>query len=657
MSDEEASGKHGRLCVCVLEYACYDSIHVLVHERKSGAWPERVRGRRVQWQVRDSDLQAPKGAEHMTFQAPITIKEALDNIQGMRYAMPAIQREFVWSAEQIESLFDSLMRGFPIGAFLFWEVNSGTADAYPWLGFVRDYHQTKGRHNPDFEPLPDNNGLTAVLDGQQRLTALNIGLRGSYANKLPHFKWNNPAAFPEKHLYLNIDSWMKDDELDRRYEFKFLTQDDFEKDRGASKWFKVSDVMKMGTDPAAPFKYLLQNGLFNAILDDTDQQESSDRLDRLTQLRYTVHEYKPISYFLESENNLQKVLNIFVRTNSGGTELSNSDLLLSIAVAQFKELDARRAVHELIDELNEVGDGFNLHRDLILKAGLVLADINNIRFDIRNFNRVNIRKLEAQWEETTSAVRGAVELASSYGLSGRRLTSQNALLPIAYYLRLNNLGTHFLESVSYRPERDAIKGWLFRTLVARVWGTHSDALLVRLRSVIRDHGHGSFPVQELSTELAAIGRGIEFDDERLEDIIDTEYGGNAFVLLSMLYPFVDVANSKFHMDHVFPKSKFTRASLEKAGLSWDQSTQARERMNRLANLHLLPGPDNAAKRDKLPLEWLDSEFGDGDGRAYHVMQHDLGNVPGDLHGFVDWYDARRERMLDRLRGILGQRPS
>lgn len=593
----------------------------------------------------------------MTFQAPITIKDALNYIQGMQYAMPAIQREFVWNEEQIESLFDSLMQGYPIGSFLFWQVNSDTVDAYTWYGFVQHYHRTRGRRNPEFKPLSDNIGLIAVLDGQQRLTALNIGLRGTYANKLPNFKWSNPAAFPEKHLYLNIDSSLEDDELGRRYEFKFLTRNDFEKDGGISKWFKVSDVMAMGSDQAAPFKYLLRNGLFNAIMDDTGQQDADERLDRLAQLRYTVHEYKPISYFLEPEDNLQKVLNIFVRTNSGGTELSNSDLLLSIAVAQFKTLDARRAVHELIDELNEIGDGFNLHRDLILKAGLVLADINNIRFDVGNFNRENIQRLEEQWEETTTAVRAAVELASSYGLSGRRLTSQNALLPIAYYLRLNKLDTHFLDSVHYKRQREVIKEWLFRTLVARVWGTHSDALLVRLRSVIRDHGLGAFPVEELSTELADMGRGVEFDDDRLEDVIDTEYGGNAFVLLSMLYPFVDVANSKFHMDHVFPRSKFTWARLERAGLDWHQAAQARDRMNRLANLQLLPGADNASKLNMLPSEWLDSEYGEGEHRVHYIMQHDLGDVPSDIRHFVDWYEARRDLMLDKLRNVLGQRPS
>ena len=79
-------------------------------------------------------------------------------------------------------------------------------------------------------------------------------------------------------------------------------------------------------------------------------------------------------------------------------------------------------------------------------------------------------------------------------------------------------------------------------------------------------------------------------------------------------------------------------------------------MNRLANLQLLPGADNASKLDMLPSAWLDSEFGDSEGRAHHIMQHDLGDVPGDIRQFVDWYEARRETMLNKLRGILGQRP-
>ena len=44
----------------------------------------------------------------------------------------------------------------------------------------------------------------AVLDGQQRLTALNIGLRGSYAAKTKWRRIGRPQSYPKKHLYLDI---------------------------------------------------------------------------------------------------------------------------------------------------------------------------------------------------------------------------------------------------------------------------------------------------------------------------------------------------------------------------------------------------------------------------------------------------------------------
>ena len=58
----------------------------------------------------------------MSFVEPLTIKDAIENIHRKNYLLPAIQREFVWSPEQIERLFDSVMREYPISSFLFWEV-------------------------------------------------------------------------------------------------------------------------------------------------------------------------------------------------------------------------------------------------------------------------------------------------------------------------------------------------------------------------------------------------------------------------------------------------------------------------------------------------------------------------------------------------------
>ena len=58
------------------------------------------------------------------FATPITIKDAIDKIVDRTYLFPAIQRKFVWSSDQIEVLFDSIMRGYPINSFMLWEVKS-----------------------------------------------------------------------------------------------------------------------------------------------------------------------------------------------------------------------------------------------------------------------------------------------------------------------------------------------------------------------------------------------------------------------------------------------------------------------------------------------------------------------------------------------------
>ena len=52
-----------------------------------------------------------------------SIKDVLVEIEDGKLFLPAIQRKFVWSEEQITKLFDSLMRGYPIGTFLFWQID------------------------------------------------------------------------------------------------------------------------------------------------------------------------------------------------------------------------------------------------------------------------------------------------------------------------------------------------------------------------------------------------------------------------------------------------------------------------------------------------------------------------------------------------------
>ena len=141
------------------------------------------------------------------FQTPITIADAIKKIDSHDYLLPSIQRKFVWSAYQIETLFDSIMRGYPINSFMFWNITDKKIKQnfkfYQFLNAYRDFFKVD---NPDFDAI-NKESFYAVIDGQQRLTSLYIGLKGTYAYKMPRKWWvDNEDALPTRRLYLNLSS-------------------------------------------------------------------------------------------------------------------------------------------------------------------------------------------------------------------------------------------------------------------------------------------------------------------------------------------------------------------------------------------------------------------------------------------------------------------
>ena len=109
----------------------------------------------------------------MSYQTPISIKQAIDKIDFNHYLLPSIQREFVWGSGQIELLFDSLMRNYPIGSLLMWKVQGVNKTDHRFYSVLKNYREKYSIHCKEV----NTNSIAdfeAVLDGQQRLTALYI---------------------------------------------------------------------------------------------------------------------------------------------------------------------------------------------------------------------------------------------------------------------------------------------------------------------------------------------------------------------------------------------------------------------------------------------------------------------------------------------------
>ena len=182
-------------------------------------------------------------------------------------------------------------------------------------------------------------------------------------------------------------------------------------------------------------------------------------------------------------------------------------MLLSIATAQWENLDAREEIHGTVDEINRIGDGFGFSQDFLLKAGLMLAGVGSVGFRVTNFNRNNMKLLEDRWDLITRAVRAAVELVARFGFSQSSLSANNAVLPIAHYLYRRDTPKGFLSHSTYRQDRDAIRSWLIRSLLKRgIWGSGLDSLLTAVRSVIDTHGSEAFPTAQLEATMRVRGK-------------------------------------------------------------------------------------------------------------------------------------------------------
>ena len=581
---------------------------------------------------------------YKSFGSKGTISEALNAINHRNLVLPAIQREFVWRPEQICQFFDSLMQGYPFGTFLFWKVEPDNSNAYKWYDFVRHYHEKDRPHCPELGEMP-NQALTAVLDGQQRLTALNVGLQGSMAWKLPRAHYKFAQNFPTRHLYLNILA-EADEEQGFSHQFAFLRGDrprDFSENEW---WFRVADILGLRCN-ADVSRWIRDKGPAGAL---------SDRALGTLSLLYEVVHLKPmITYYEELSQNIEQVLQIFIRMNSGGTFLSYSDLLLSIAVAQWNHLDARKEIHQLVNDLNSTGRGFYFSKDFVLKAGLMLCDVN-VAFRVDNFNRTNMDMLEARWPDVKKALLLTVNLIDRFGFSRDNLSATNALLPIAYHLSRSRHGDGFLTHTSHHHDREAIRLWLTRSLLKQgTWaGGGIDGLLVELRRVISKNGYGDFPIDDVMSVMHDRNKSLRFDDEEIEHLADMRFADRrVFLLLSLLFPFLNLEHH-FHVDHIFPRARFSDDDLKAAGIPGEEHQSYREMMDGLPNLQLLEGSKNAEKQAMLPSDWLDKHTGGNpQSRQAYIDRHLLGAVPAGLQEFKGFYEARLKRLEERIRNVLG----
>jgi uncharacterized protein with ParB-like and HNH nuclease domain len=584
------------------------------------------------------------------YQTPITIKKAIERIQKKQFVLPSIQREFVWDTGQIETLFDSLMRDYPISTFLFWKVDKSKINDFQFYEFLKDYHERDKRHN-DKANLDDSESVIALLDGQQRMTSMYVALTGSYTKKLPYYKVTSSKAYPKKKLYLNLLKPAEDVEME--YDFRFITEEEAKPSEGFF-WFDCSQILAFDGQMAF-MQYLMQNGLLDTAKYPKETTEFA--LKTLGELFNVIHQKETLSYYQEEDSELDKVLQIFIRINSGGTKLSYSDLLLSIATAQWKTEDAREVIHDLVDELNDIGDGFGFNKDLVLKACLVLADFSDVKFKVDNFNQENMRKIESLWDTITRSLKDTVKLVSKLGYSRDNLLSANAIIPIAYFIYKNNCGEKLLHSSSHHHNRASIKEWLARVLLKGVFGNSPDSIYPPMRDLVNSN-IGSFPLKPTIQFFRGKRKSISFTEDDIDSLLDLQYGKpQTYCVLTLLYPSLNY-DFKYHQDHIFPKAQFHKKKMRILGYSEEEIEQYQYTMNALPNIQLLEATSNIEKTDKKFSDWLNERYPFEHDKHSFLLQHYIDTDTSlEFSDFIAFTEKRKAKLKHALVDVLNVKSS
>ena len=570
--------------------------------------------------------------------ASLSIKQLINDINSNKYYLPAIQRKFVWGEDKICILFNSIMQDYPIGTFLFWDLPAEKANKYTFYEFLKNYHERDSKNELVRHDFPGD--IRGVLDGQQRISSMYIALQGVFCTKIKHAKRANNKAYPERRMYINL--------ISGDYEFKFLADDDAKNNQQAY-FYLVRDILHELKDADSDdiVDKLIEKNVIRSVMLQEKRKLAKRNINRLLN---KFNDEQLVSYFKIVDKDLDDILDIFVRVNSGGTILSKSDLLFSTLVAHWE--DGREQVEQLISDMNGEDGLFGFNTDFLMRTCLFLTDAP-MNFKVQTFDAKNINKIKDNWEEIRKALTTSAGILREFGFNRARLSSNYAITPVAYYI--------YKGGVVDNTTKSELRDLVVNSLLKQVYSGQADSALGSLRDGLRVKVKGSDDEYQLKDKYFSFarykhtrlsgGKKLTIDTHDIDNFLEYKKGPFTFLLLSVLYPDLKLGQISFHQDHMHPHSKFSPKILAKLGISDEDSEQWSGMRDQLPNLQLLEGLENVQKQATSLDAWVKSnESGDTYYRKRNFVPLDQSLS---LEDFADFFGNRRDLLSRKLHRVLG----
>lgn len=555
----------------------------------------------------------------------ITIYEALQNIKNKKYVMPAFQRQYVWSMEQIEKLWDSILLDYPIATFLFWNVNNDnvTWDTY-FCNFLSSvtFNSRKQADSTNYtlSGIDTRDTNTAVLDGQQRLTSLFLSLFGEgYIRQKYTRKKSNNNLVTKLLIELNKDKLTVDEEEynTKKYDIKFsekigkLSPTQFEIKKILDKRFQDDSTREEAIEkeidnvPADSKQYAKE------ILNKLYKKVFKEELIRFTEI-----------YDMKQDDALE----MFVRFNNGGKALRKSEITMSILEVYWP--NARTEFGKILKNSYEEFDSDFLIRFALMLYGDVIKS---------NISKKIATALKDNWSDFRKTLEELEILLKDLKIQVSRFSSSwNVLLPILYSIYYNP---------NYKNNTEGIRAYLIRAILFTYFQSGTTGKLQQMKNNINEYDY------EITINMLNQMKEFNVTDSKIEDIINTEKGSRIAgeVLYYLSLDWID-RNYKYEQDHLHPDERFNQD--RPSSISKEEWINCRGNRNRLPNLHLLEGRSNASKNSMRLIDYYE-EMNAEQKIEFYRQSFIPNGVSLEFEDFENFYEKRKIILTEKIRKLLG----
>lgn len=376
-----------------------------------------------------------------------------------RLHLPDLQRGFVWSADRVRALHDSLYRSYPVGALLLWEPTWEGEPPFStrvWDICPPDTVTGRGNPEPSAAVAP---GSLFVLDGQQRLTSL---FRVIFRSRIHNKTIPDPdllVALSPREEWVESPFHLRSKALHRRMKEGLLVPAEilFEGIRGGNESLAVQRALGEWLTPGDELFF--------------------EALDRANTIRNSILQAEVVAYEIDADADDDNVIEIFARLNQQGVRLRPGDLAAARLTGQMTNFRTRAREVVTLKELrgfaategHEDGSrgGALVDTDLLIRAALFLGG-GGVRYREAEKSRLqaHYQSIESSWDAAVSGLKSAVALFRNAGVP------TGDWLPYRYLL--------FAPAIAVARGHELGDRWVGWALAASLWRHYAGEVEARL---------------------------------------------------------------------------------------------------------------------------------------------------------------------------------